>query len=284
MLGFLKKKVTGSGKKGLDQLDDYELPCFSSTVLSLLAKLRDPSSTSDQIAADLEVDPGLHVRVLKTVNSVAFGLSHKVGNVRHAVNLLGRSRLESLVLSVAVKDSVDQFPIPEWLDMPRFWQMAARRAAVARGLALKLHPESQADSFTAGLLQDMGVPVLAMMKGDAYRDIYDQWLTDDNACLVSMETEMFDLDHAAVGGHMAAKWGFPETLVSAITSHHGDPGAGNSLSSTEAVSLLKDQPDATIIEALVQHTHKYFSLEENAVIQLVEEALLNSKELAKVLA
>ena len=283
MLGFLKKKAAGTGKKGIDQLDDYELPCFSSTVLGLLSKLRDPASATDQIAADLEIDPGLHVRVLKTVNSVAFGLSHKVGNVRHAVNLLGRSRLESLVLSVAVKNSVDSFPVPKWLDMPRFWQMAARRAAVARGLALKLHPESQAESFTAGLLQDMGVPVMAVMKGDAYRDVYDQWLTDDNACLVAMERELFDLDHASVGGHMASKWGFPATLVSAISNHHGAPDADQVPSSAEMVSLLKDQPDATIIEVLSQRTNKYFNQEKNTIMKLVEEALLSSQELAKAL-
>ncbi len=284
MLKFLKKKASGAGKKGLDQLDDYELPCFSSSVLSLLGKLRDSASTTDQIAADLEIDPGLHVRVLKTVNSVAFGLSHKVGNVRHAVNLLGRSRLESLVLSVAVKNNVDRFPVPKWLDMSRFWHMAARRAAVARGLALKLHPETQAESFTAGLLQDMGVPVMAAMKGDAYRDIYDQWLTDDDVCLVAMEKELFDLDHATVGGHMAGKWGFPKTLVTAITSHHGVPGAGDAPSSSGIVSLLKDQPDATIIEILTQHTQKHFSLETQPIMKLVEQALLNSQELAKALS
>jgi HD-like signal output (HDOD) protein len=284
MLKFLKKKVSGGDKKGLEQLDDYELPCFSSTVLSLLGKLRDPASTTEQIAADLEVDPGLHVRVLKTVNSVAFGLSHKVGNVRHAVNLLGRSRLESLVLSVAVKNNVDRFPVPKWLDMPRFWHMASRRAAVARGLALKLHPETQAESFTAGLLQDMGVPVMAGMKRDAYRDIYEQWLTDDDVSLIAMEKELFDLDHARVGGYMAGKWGFPKTLVTTITSHHGGLDAGEIPSSAEMVSLIKDQPNATIIEILTQHSHKHFSLEKQTIMNLVEQALLNSQELAKALS
>jgi len=39
--------------------------------------------------------------------------------------------------------------------------MSAQRASLARALSIRLHPTTQAESFTAGLLQDMGVLVLA---------------------------------------------------------------------------------------------------------------------------
>ena len=63
------------------------------------------------VAYQLEGDPGLNVKVLKTVNSAAFGLSTRVSNLHHAVTLLGRSRLETIVLPQAVNNilpSVDK--------------------------------------------------------------------------------------------------------------------------------------------------------------------------------
>ena len=70
----------------------------------MLAMLRDPESSMTDIAEQLQVDPGMHVKVLKTVNAAAFGLITRVTNLQHAAKLLGRSRLEAIILSHAVRN------------------------------------------------------------------------------------------------------------------------------------------------------------------------------------
>jgi len=278
MLGFGKKKssfITG--------LDNYELPSFSLSVVNLLGKLRDPESSIKAIADELEVDPGLHVRVLKTVNSVAFGLSHKVSNMHHAVSMLGRARLESLVLSVAVKNNLAAEKTPEWLDMRIFWRAAARRAALARGLAQKLHPESQAESFTAGLLQDMAVPVIARIKAAHYQKLYEQWnLIDEESNLVQIEQKGLNLNHANIGAQMAQNWGFPPNLIEMISNHHTAETSKLTPLAVQIVSLLKGNPEIPL-EDMAPAVEQFFQLNQKIYKQLASQAQIDADELADAL-
>lgn len=276
MLGFGKKKrPTGS-------LDDFDIPSFPTAVLGLLGKLRDPEISINELAADLETDPGLHVRVLKTVNSAAFGLSHKVSNISHAVNLLGRGRLESLVLSVAVKDNLTRNNQSDWLNMSQFWATAARRAAIARGLATILHPHVQSDVFTIGLLQDMAVPILANREGDDYRDIYLAWRDTENFDLIEQEQKSFGTNHATLGGQMAENWGFPASLANAIGGHHSGESPENVPLSVRVAALIKDHPESDDSSKLAQQAQQLFGL-EGLTAEVIEELLQESQELAAAL-
>ncbi len=278
MLGFGKKKTST-----IAGLDDYNLPSFSVSVINLLSKLRDPDCSFTAIADDLEVDPGLHVRVLKTVNSVAFGLSHKVSNIHHAVSLLGRARLESLVLSVAVKSNLEAEKTPDWFDMSSFWRASARRAALARGLAQKLHPETQAESFTAGLLQDMAIPVIARIKATNYQQLYEQWnFVDAPSNLVQLEQASLNLDHANIGAHMARNWGFPINLIEMIGSHHTTEKSASTPLSVQIVSLLKGNPDISL-EDMAGKAEQLFSLDQNLYRELALQAQDDAEELVEAL-
>ncbi len=278
MLGFGKKK-----SRTIEGLDNYELPSFSASVVSLLGKLRDPECSFDAIADDLEVDPGLHVRVLKTVNSVAFGLSHKVSNIHHAVSLLGRARLESLVLSVAVKNNLEDEKTPDWFDMHTFWRAAARRAALARGLAQRLHPETQAEAFTAGLLQDMAVPVLAKNRVRNYQNLYETWnATAEVLSLANLEQDSLKFNHARIGAQMAHNWDFPANLVDMIGDHHSEAATTLTPLSVRVVSLLKGNPDIPLEETAVQ-AEQLYALDRNIYCELALQAQEDAEELVEAL-
>ena len=278
MLGFGKKKTRP------DPLDRYELPTFPSAVMALLNKLRDPEIPTNELAADLEIDPGLHVRVLKTVNSAAFGLSHKVSNIRHAVNLLGRGRLESLVLSVAVKDSLSRDNAPPWLDMQQFWATACYRAALARCLAARLHPNLQSDVFTICLLQDMAIPLLANREKIRYRDLYLSWLGDDDFDLIEQERAVFGVDHASLGAKMAENWKFPASLVESIRHHHGQNCSELIPVSVQVAALIKGDPETDRSEHLIDMAIQRFGLPGDLLVEQVEIARSESLELTAALS
>ena len=276
MLGFgIKKKRSAA--------DGFDIPSFPLAVLNLLTKLRNPDISTNELAADLEIDPGLHVRVLKMVNSAAFGLSRKVSNIQHAISLLGRSRLESLVLSVAVKNGLSQDNKAPWLDMAQFWTAASRRAAIARGLAIKLHPQVQSDVFTIGLLQDIGVLALANREGNRYRDIYLAWQKNDELELCEQERHHFSIDHATLGAQMAESWEFPTSLIEAIRGHHGQEDSDSVPLSVKIAALLKGQPDIDSSANLAAKAEQRFELESNMLCELIDIALTESQELSAVL-
>ncbi len=276
MLGFGKKKENKAP-------DGFEVPSFPTTVLNLLTKLRDPDISTDQLAHDLEVDPGLHVRVLKTVNSAAFGLSHKVSNITHAVNLLGRGRLESLVLSVASRDNLSKNNQAPWLNMSQFWATAARRAAIARSLAAELHPHLQSDVFTIGLLGDMGVPILANREGDRYRDIYLNWQEEDGYDLIEQEKCHCGIDHATLGSQMAKFWGFPDSLSVAI-GHHHQQDADDLPVSVKIAALVKGPSNTDDNKLIAEKAEQLFGIDSKLTLDLIDNALQESQELAAALS
>ncbi|MEA3545725.1 MAG: HDOD domain-containing protein [Thermodesulfobacteriota bacterium] len=271
----------GKKKKPTTDLEAFDIPCFSVAVINLLGKLRNPEVGINELTAELELDPGLHVRVLKTVNSAAFGLSHKVSNIKHAVNLLGRGRLESLVLSVTVKNNLATNQQAAWLDMPQFWQTASRQAAIARVLATALHPNTQSDVFTIGLLQNMAIPILANREGDRYRTLYRRWQTEE-IDLAGEEQQLFGIDHATLGAQMAERWGFPESLILGIGEHHELESQEIPLS-IKIAALMKENRKKDCAATLTQSAVQLFDLEDKVLLPLIEAALLQSAELSEAL-
>lgn len=268
-------------KKSAADLDSFDIPSFSSSVISLLGKLRDPDIDINEIAVDLECDPGLYIRVLKTVNSASFGLSRKVSNIGHAANLLGRSRLESLVLSVAVKNNLSD-GMAGGLNMKEFWRVASLRASVAKALALELHPHQQSDVFTIGLLQDMAIPLLSNRHGRDYQELYRCWQDGDDVNLAEQEEKLFGVDHMSLGAHMAETWGFPETLISAIGEHHDLENPEVPLAIRIAAFITSAPQEASIVQ-LAEQASKVFQLEQDRVEQVLERAFEESVELSAAL-
>ncbi|MDX2493604.1 MAG: HDOD domain-containing protein [Desulfuromusa sp.] len=272
----------GKKKKTTTDLEAFDIPSFSAAVINLLSKLRNPDISINELTKELELDPGLHIRVLKTVNSSAFGLSHKVSNIKHAVNLLGRSRLESLVLSVTAKNNLATNQQAAWFDMQEFWKTASRQAAVARILATALHPNTQSDVFTIGLLQNVAIPVLANREGDRYRTLYQQWQTEE-VDLAEQELQLFGIDHPTLGAQMAEHWGFPDSLIEGIGEHHELENPSIPLS-VRIAALLKGNQGDDIAESLSLRAAKLFDLDYEQLFPLIEDALEQSAELSEALS
>lgn len=220
----------------VEMLGNYQLPSFPEAIMEVLRALRDPDAPLSDITPKLEADPGIHVRVLRIVNSAAFGLARSVNSAKHAAMLLGRSRLEAIVASVAVKQALPQTNVAGF-DASRFWLTQARRASLARSLARLIHPAATAESFTAGLLQDLAVPILVSCYKERYVAVYNQHENDQSQDLPTLERSHFGFDHAALGGMVARQWGLPAYLVDTISGHHNK---GFEARKSPAVSLVAD--------------------------------------------
>ena len=256
-------------------IGDYEVPSFSAAAVSTLGLLR--SDTDMALIADrIMADPGLSVRILRAVNSAAFGMRQQATNLVHAVTLLGRSRVESLVLTAAVRASI---PTPRGMDIVGFWQTAADRACLARNIAARVHPSLESESFTAGLLQDMAVPVLAAAHPDRYAAIYQQCEPDTTGLLHEMEQEAFGYDHAQVGAMMAENWGLPEPLITAIADHHLT--GQRAPCAVEAVSHIRHSEKRDDLQALRTHCRETLKLPQSDLEAMIESAGAESSSLAE---
>ena len=113
MLNIFKKKQIDPKEQMKAVLGDYELPSFPVIILNALEKVRDAEASGAEISELVATDPGLSVRLLTTVNSAAYALKHKINSIDHAVSLMGRGELESILISMAVHEVVPTENIPD---------------------------------------------------------------------------------------------------------------------------------------------------------------------------
>ncbi|RMG74690.1 MAG: HDOD domain-containing protein [Nitrospirae bacterium] len=279
MFKLFKKKKRYQDDEIAELLQGYELPSFPTAVMNVLSLLRDPDVDMDDVAELIKVDPGMNVRVLRLVNSAAFGLSSKVSNILHAVTLLGKARLEPIVLSLAVKDSIPK-PEVNCFDSSEFWRISARRASLARILAHELHPLTETEAFTAGLLQDMAIPMLVEIKKQEYCKVLEQYYESRTATLDELERAAFGFDHQIVGAMVAQKWELPDNLIKSISGHHSGDEVD---AAVYIVSFLREYDEVDDNEQLFRVAENEFGIGRDEMKGYIERAFRDAEELIAVL-
>lgn len=256
-----------------------ELAPFPTLISDALRKISEPDFDLNLIADLLIRDPGVTMRLLGMVNSAALSRGRPVTSVHQAVVILGRNQLESLLISLAVKGSLPSPTVPGF-DGHRFWMTAARRAAIAGQLATHVDPSRRSENFTAALLQDMALPVLAQ-RADGYSNTLQDW-HESQSDLTSLERSSHGWDHGEVGSLMATSWQFPSELVSFLDDHHSSPEPLDTLLPAKLVAPIRES-DSSGDEQLIETASAAYSIPTDQVVELVNAADKEAGQLARLL-
>jgi len=264
-------------------LRGHELPVLSQGTMSLLKLLRDPQSDLAEIAEALSWDAGLVVRVMKLVNSAAYGSVRTIEGVAHAVQMLGRTQLEQIVLGVVVKEGLPSTKA-RGFESGRFWRGAFFRAALARSLSDKLHPADKARSFTGALLQDMAVPLLAHAREEDYGSVLEAYHETPSAKLHQLERESLGFSHDEIGAHLAGEWELPESLRRVIELHHDDSAADRDLPpALRLVALYRESSPEYGIDVLVEEAGSMYGIEADWLRDVMATSQDKANELERAL-
>lgn len=180
--------------------------------------------TDDFALADvgriIERDPGLSAKVLQVVNSAGAGLQQEVTSVVHAASLLGIEKISAIVLMAEVFSDVQVSKLPKALSLDTLWQHSLQVAEFAKKIA---HAESDdsriiEQSFTSGLLHDIGIIVLATCLPEDLSKAYNE-SERKKLSLFQAEKDLLGATHAQVGGYLLELWGIPDPIVEAIAYH-----------------------------------------------------------------
>lgn len=282
MFSFFKR-LRSDPKEGLKKaLGEFELPTFPNVVMETLEKIRDPNSSAAVVAKVLSADPGLTVKVLKTVNSAAFSSSRKIEDIAQAVALMGMSSLETLVLSLSVGGMLPRED-SDLYDFDDFWHACVLRATLARSVADMVRPAQRFESFTAGLLQDMALPFLISRRPKEYGPILETWRTT-NEDLCALERAQLPWDHAEVATWICNEWDLPERLSLIIGEHHGslDLG-GNGKTPAHLVCAIRDTRENDGVDLFLEAAVQEYQLDRERLDEVVVESRGAAEELVKML-
>ena len=196
------------------------LPSRPSLYAQILEALQVPEVEIEDIGKIVEKDIGMTSKLLNLANSAFVGLSHQVDSAREAVTYIGIDALKALVLSARIFEQFDNTSMGG-LSATDLWRHCNATAAAAKLIAThEGAARATADeSFTAGLLHDCGMLVIAGNLNARYADAIRQ-AADARQPIAEVEKQLWGTTHAEVGGYLMGLWGLPIPIVEAITFHH----------------------------------------------------------------
>ena len=189
----------------------------------MTAVTADPNYDIDDLIAVIRSDLATSTEVLPLVNSSFFGLPTRVGSVKQAVTLLGMTILQALAVTGGVFATGPVLPVG--LDGAQLSNHGLLVATAARQLAQAESWPSHAvtDIFMAGLLHQIGLPVLATANPEQWQAARDAPPADDIWAEHNTYIAHFGCAPTRASAYLLGLWGFPDPVVQAIANQPADP-------------------------------------------------------------
>ncbi|MDX2019330.1 MAG: HDOD domain-containing protein [Deltaproteobacteria bacterium] len=191
--------------------DDVPLPSLPQVLMNSLKELRKPDFDLTKVTQILEADPLVTARLLRLANSAKYMSRQPILTIGAAVGRVGGESLRVFLTELAA-ERVFASKNGEINKACRgLWQHSVAVGIVARELAAKVfrlgHGDVAEAAYMAGLLHDIGKPILAAVLLDAEKRLLggraEKWLTTESWLA------MLDSAHRSVGLLVAAKWDMP---------------------------------------------------------------------------
>src|SRR5882724_8479266 len=192
------------------------LPSMPIAVARCMALLRENDFSLRQAAQVIEKDPLLAARVISVSNSAAFGGLAQVRNVVQAATRLGADNLRLVLFEVMASHIFVSVDAKIRSACHALWQHSRAVAAMSRQLTLMVGAGDPGEAYLAGLLHDIGKPIVASLLVKAENRLLgtetNVWLDPDTWMSIVQN------GHRPVGVALAKKWMLPEAVVSTVAN------------------------------------------------------------------
>ncbi|MCD6580823.1 MAG: HDOD domain-containing protein [Desulfuromusa sp.] len=166
-------------------------------------------------------DANLTARVLKIVNSAAFGLINNITSVDRAISYLG----ERIIVSIAIGDCAGKLFEKELSGYESaggdLWKHDLRTAIASREVVTQSGADISPElAFTAGLLHDIGKALISDYLQGTVAEAVELITTEEGLDYLDAEEKLVGFDHTRAGYELAKEWNLPDELAEVILYHH----------------------------------------------------------------
>ncbi|MGD9158625.1 MAG: HDOD domain-containing protein [Desulfobacteraceae bacterium] len=204
-------------KRHLDKIEN--LPTLPTIAMEVNSLLQDYNTSIIKLSNVIENDQAIVAKILKLVNSAFFGLRSKVGNIPHAITLLGFNTVRNAVISVSVIKVLSDVSDMEGFKVNDFWIHSVSVAVASKQIADTTRIHNPDDCFIGGLLHDIGKLILVNNFESLFNEIW-RLKKKENISFFEAEKKIGTMNHAQIGGYLASRWKLPAALSDTITRHH----------------------------------------------------------------
>ena len=244
-----------------------EVPAMPNIIMHALNVMKDPNSSTKELAKIISYDQSLSTKVLSLVNSSYYGFPQQITSIARALTLIGMSNCKSIIFAVAMRPMLINSGDKE------LWKHSIKTAVGCEYMAKHLKLMDPDEAFVVGFLHDLGKIILNMKDAKTYEKV--QEIVKSGSNVIEVERMFFGTDHPQMGSLLAKKWQLPILVANAIKYHH-DP----LLSSMPAMCTL-----IYVVDRLVQDWTEESTFDEeimkNIDIKIEQPMILRENILAK---
>lgn len=195
-----------------------EISTLPHLALRVMQVANDPEAGAAELKNVVEADAALSARVLRTVNSSAYGLQSKITNLHYAISYLGFNQIRNLAVTALVSEAFKQQSTVGRYDREALWRHIVSVGICARMLATRKRMPNFEDAYLAGPLHDFGIILEDQHLHAAFEAMIHA--LDGTRLLNEMEQEYLGFDHGTLGLWVGRNWKFPLAVLSSIQYHH----------------------------------------------------------------
>lgn len=195
------------------------LPSPSGTALAIMQLVEKADATLQEVAQLVKVDPALSGRILSFSNSAAFGARRPIANIQDAVMMMGMQTVRNFALSLSLISSDNNGHHCANFNYAAYWSQSLAIGVALAAITARESTVTPEESFTLGLLSDIGSLALATAWSEVYSECLARVQGDQ---LLALERERFAIDHNDLSLMLLADWGLPRVFIDALSMSFGN--------------------------------------------------------------
>ena len=203
-----------------------DIKLLSPSASSLLEVTSREDHNLDEVVSIIKNDANLTAKVLKIVNSAAYGLRSEVTAIDRAVGFTGETSLISIAMNEAAGMLYQKELSGYEGQKGDLWAHNLLTALAAKKIVPHaIKPINGDVAFTCGLLHDLGKSILSDFLKDTSAKVIQALDEKKVASYESAESKILGIDHCETGFKLAEHWNLPQPIPSAIRYHHNPSAA-----------------------------------------------------------
>lgn len=196
-----------------------KIPSFPGAVQKVIALLRNEDYLVSDLVNVIKLDQAMTANILRISNSAYFGSRHQIKSIQEAVIYLGQQQLIRAVQTAGISRFFKKGGVGYVAESKDLWEHSVAVALMSQILSRRIQEREDATLYTAALLHDVGKIIMGEYVRESFEKIINR-VKEAKLSFLEVEEEILGINHADLGGRIAAHWNFPAEIRDAIAYHH----------------------------------------------------------------
>jgi len=196
-----------------------KIPAFPATIQKVSELLHDDDYAVADVVNVIKYDQAVAANILKISNSAYFGARQQIKTIHEAVVYLGQQQLIRAVQTAGISKFYRKGGIGYVSQSRDLWEHSVAVALMSQILSRRIQAKEDPILYTAALLHDVGKIIMGEYVQGSFEQIMNR-VKLVGCSFLEAEEDIIGINHADLGGRIAARWNFPSEIRDAIAYHH----------------------------------------------------------------